>query len=153
MHNTTARTRLGLFTATTVLGVGSLLASATTAGAAAPAPTGTSGTSGKVAVGAQSVVYIPGKDVTSGSCKGWLNRRTSDGYVQALVQSWGARCAMWLERADTYPHYKQISNDYEAQLNKRATGFHWNGRGAGARVCIVNRTLGQTTPYCGNIAW
>ncbi|WP_329586071.1 hypothetical protein OG298_03190 [Streptomyces sp. NBC_01005] len=49
--------------------------------------------------------------------------------------------------------YKQISKVYEAQLNKRSTGFHWNGRGAGARVCIVNQTLGQTTPYCGNIAW
>ncbi|MFG3529939.1 hypothetical protein ACGF8B_24760 [Streptomyces sp. NPDC047917] len=150
MHNTTVRTRLGLFTATGFLGVGSLLVSATTAGAAAPAP---AGASDKVGVGAQSVVYIPGKDVTSGSCKGWLNRRSSDGYVQALVQSWGARCAMWLERADTYPHYKQISYVYEAQLNKRSTGFHWNGRGAGARVCIVNKTLGQTTPYCGSIAW
>ncbi|WP_385625739.1 hypothetical protein PXH67_45155 (plasmid) [Streptomyces sp. P8-A8] len=151
MHNTTARTRIGLFTVTTVLGVSSLLASTTTAGAApAPAPAGTYSEEG---VGAQSVVYIPGKDITSGPCKGWLNRRTSDGYVQALVQSWGARCAMWLERADTYPHYKQISKVYEAQLNKRSTGFHWNGRGAGARVCIVNQTLGQTTPYCGNIAW
>ncbi|MFF7249341.1 hypothetical protein ACFZBU_36185 [Embleya sp. NPDC008237] len=146
MHNPTVRTRLGLLTGAALLAAGSLTASTTTA-VAAPAPS-----AGDGAV-AQSVEYIPGKDAISGSCKGWLNRRTSDGYVQALVQSWGAHCAMWLERSDTWPHYKRISKIYEAQLNKRSTGFHWNGRGAGARVCIVNVTLGQSAETCGEVAW
>lgn len=47
MLNTTARTRIGLFTVTAALGVSSLLASTTTAGAApAPTPAGTYGKEG-----------------------------------------------------------------------------------------------------------
>lgn len=127
MLNTTARTRIGLFTVTAALGVSSLLASTTTAGAA-PAPT-PAYTYGKEGVGAQSVVYIPGKDVTSGSCKGWLNRRTSDGYVQALVQSWGARCAMWLElQADLQglrgPAQQAVHRLPLERPRGRSTGLH-----------------------------
>ncbi|MFI5799824.1 hypothetical protein [Streptomyces sp. NPDC051677] len=148
MRNTAVVMRLGLLTATAALGVGSLPGSTATA---APASAPASAPAEQQNVQVQAVQYIPGKDITLGSCKGWLNRRTTDGYVQALGQSWGARCYVWLERADIHFAWKEVSHSYEIQQSKAATGFHWNGRNYGSRVCISNLALGGT--QCGATAW
>ncbi|MDX3804294.1 hypothetical protein [Streptomyces sp. AK04-3B] len=103
--------------------------------------------------GVQSIDYISGKDVTVGSCKGWMNRRSTDGYVQGLVQSWnGADCVMWLERKVIGSYdYKSVSDGYEVINTSASTGFHWNGANAGSRVCVHNYSTGAGA--CGDTAW
>lgn len=104
-------------------------------------------------VSIQSIDYIPGKDVTVGSCKGWMNRRSTDGYVQGLVQSWnGADCVMWLERKVIGSYdYTPVSDGYEVVNTSASTGFHWNGANAGSRVCVHNNSTGAGG--CGATAW
>ncbi|MET7451357.1 hypothetical protein ABZT03_05535 [Streptomyces sp. NPDC005574] len=107
----------------------------------------------RATVGAQSIDYIAGKDVTVGSCKGWMNRRSTDGYVQGLVQSWsGTDCSMWLERKVIGSYdYTPVSDAYEVYNASASTGFHWNGTNAGSRVCIHNYNTGGSA--CGETAW
>ncbi|GAA2994041.1 hypothetical protein [Streptosporangium longisporum] len=112
------------------------------------------GSSGEA--GVQAAEYIPGKDVEVGNCKGWLNRRTTDGYVQALAQSWGNECYMILERkrlgAGGYD-WTPVSDTRLVGIGYvTKTGWHWNGTDAGSRVCVVNATLGGTVK-CGAGAW
>jgi hypothetical protein len=101
----------------------------------------------------QSVDYIPGKDVTVGSCKGWMNRRSTDGYVQGLVQSWnGVDCEMWLERKVIGSYdYKHVSGGTDVVNTTASTGFYWNGTNAGTRVCITNWSTYVSD--CGETAW
>jgi hypothetical protein len=100
--------------------------------------------------------YIPGKDVVVGQCKGWLNKRTSDGYVQAVAQSWNDhRCIFELQRKRVGSggyDWKPVSDIYGIQNSKNATGYHWNGTNAGSRVCLVNATTGGPVA-CGDAAW
>ncbi|MGW0335333.1 hypothetical protein ACWD0J_26275 [Streptomyces sp. NPDC003011] len=99
--------------------------------------------------------YIPGKDVVVGQCKGWLNKRTSDGYVQALGQSWNNHeCLFVLQRKRVGSggyDWKAVSNAYWILNSKDATGYHWNGTNAGSRVCLWNYTTGGSA--CGDAAW
>lgn len=104
---------------------------------------------------AQAIEYIAGKDVTVGSCKGWMNRNTSNGEVQALGQSWNNNeCVVFLQRkrlgSGGYD-WKQITHSYFLLNSTAATGFHWNGTNAGSRVCIMNSTTGGAD--CGDGAW
>ncbi|HET6859708.1 MAG TPA: hypothetical protein VFH94_21785 [Streptomyces sp.] len=99
--------------------------------------------------------YIPGKDVVVGQCKGWLNKRTSDGYVQALGQSWNNHeCVFVLQRkrlgSGGYD-WTATSNSYWILNSTNATGYHWNGTNAGSRVCLWNYTTGGSA--CGEGAW
>lgn len=104
---------------------------------------------------AADVEYVPGKDITIGSCKGWLNKRTSDGYIQAVGQSWGDDCDFWLQRkrlGEGGYDWTIVSNRYSIQNSTAATGFHWNGTNAGSRVCVHNygNTYGVV---CGDAIW
>jgi hypothetical protein len=108
-------------------------------------------------VSVQSVVYISGQDVVRGSCKAWMNRRTSDNYVQGLVQSWGDDCGMWLERKRIGSYdWTPVSNFYEVDdgvLDATAgTGFHWNGTDAGSRVCLFDYSR-DTEAVCSPGYW
>lgn len=110
--------------------------------------------SGAGSAHAAAVEYWPGKDVTVGSCKGWLNKRTSDGYVQAVGQSWGALCGFELQRKRLGTggyDWTPVSDLYVIQNAQSATGFHWNGTDAGSRVCLVNYTTNASD--CGLGAW
>ncbi|MET8116497.1 hypothetical protein [Streptomyces prasinus] len=103
---------------------------------------------------AAEVEYWAGKDVILGACKGWLNKRTSDGYVQAVVQSWGDECAMWLERKRLGTNgydWTRVSNRVVIISSQYKTGFHWNGTDAASRVCITHNTTGRED--CGLAAW
>ncbi|GAA4998060.1 hypothetical protein GCM10023205_84840 [Yinghuangia aomiensis] len=103
---------------------------------------------------AATVEYWPGKDVTVGSCKGWLNKRTSDGYVQAVAQSWGAGCAFQLQRKRLGTggyDWTPVSDLYLIKNVQYATGFHWNGTDAGSRVCLFNNDINVSD--CGAGAW
>jgi hypothetical protein len=107
-------------------------------------------------VGALSVVYISGQDKVIGSCKAWMNRRTSDNYVQGLAQSWGDDCLMWLERKRIGSYDWTPVSDYH-EVNSAigkptaSTDFHWNGTDAGSRVCLWNERLG--TQDCSSGYW
>ncbi|OSZ57046.1 hypothetical protein OQI_29430 [Streptomyces pharetrae CZA14] len=99
--------------------------------------------------------YIPGKDVVVGQCKGWLNKRASDGYVQAVAQSWNNHeCVFVLQRkrlgSGGYD-WTTVSDTYRIMNEKKATGYHWNGTNAGSRVCLWNYTTGGED--CGEGAW
>ncbi|MFD5714568.1 hypothetical protein ACFWHW_30060 [Streptomyces pharetrae] len=99
--------------------------------------------------------YIPGKDVVVGQCKGWLNKRASDGYVQAVAQSWNNHeCVFVLQRkrlgSGGYD-WTTVSDTYWILNQKKATGYHWNGTNAGSRVCLWNYTTGGED--CGEGAW
>lgn len=90
-------------------------------------------------VGILSTVYISGQDVVLGDCKAWMNRRTTDNYVQALGQSWGQNCTFWLERKRIGEYdWTRVSDIYVVQNSSASTGFHWNGTNAGSRVCLRN---------------
>jgi hypothetical protein len=82
-----------------------------------------------------------------------MNRRSTDGYVQGLVESWSnADCLMWLERKVIGSYdYTPVSNGYEVINTSAATGFHWNGTNAGSRVCIEDLKSGSSG--CGKTAW
>jgi hypothetical protein len=101
-----------------------------------------------------AVQYIPGQDVVIGSCKAWMNKRTEDGYVQGLVQSWGNACEMWLERKRLGTggyDWTPVSNIYGVINTTASTGFHWNGTNAGSRVCLFNYDAG--TGRCSSGYW
>lgn len=99
--------------------------------------------------------YIPDKDVVVGKCKGWLNKRASDGYVQALGQSWNNHeCVFVLQRKRVGSggyNWTAVSNGYWILNSKKSTGYHWNGKNAGSRVCLWNYTTGGSD--CGDGAW
>jgi hypothetical protein len=129
--------------------VGSLLTLYGPAASAAPASTARTSTS----VEPLSTVYIPGQDVALGSCKGWMNRRTTDNYVQALGQSWGDECEFWLERKAIGSYdWTQVSDTYLVLNASLSTGFHWNGTNAGSRVCLRNLSIGDVT-HCSSGYW
>jgi hypothetical protein len=97
-------------------------------------------------IGIQAVVYIPGQDVVIRNCKGWMNRRTTDNYVQALGQSWGVGfCEFWLERKRIGAYdWTQVSDTYGVEnAGPLSTGFHWNGTDAGSRVCLRYVSTGE----------
>ncbi|MFC4504909.1 MULTISPECIES: hypothetical protein [Streptomyces] len=113
-------------------------------------------TATSAAAAAQSIDYIAGKDTYAGSCKGWLNRDSSNGYVQALGQSWNNnQCVVYLERmrlgSGGYG-WTPVSSSYFLLNSTAATGFHWNGTDAASHVCIDNATTGQKH-ICGDAAW
>jgi hypothetical protein len=108
--------------------------------------------------GALAIEYISGQDVTVGSCKGWMNKRTTDGYVQALGQSWySTDCDVWLERkrynsdGSVAYNWKRVSNRYPILNSSASTGFHWNGTNAGSRVCVENFNNGSKS--CSKGYW
>ncbi len=103
---------------------------------------------------AAEIEYWPGKDATVGSCKGWLNKRASDGYVQAVAQSWGDDCAYWLERKRLGTggyDWTRVSDYVVIHVAQSKTGFHWNGTDAGSRVCVSQNHTDTTV--CGAGAW
>jgi hypothetical protein len=103
-------------------------------------------------VGIQAVVYISGQDVVIGTCKAWMNRRTSDNYVQALGQSWQTSCTFWLERKRIGEYdWTRVSDVYTVWYTSARTGFHWNGTNAGSRVCLYNSD--QRTTACSSGYW
>ena len=61
-----------------------------------------------------------------------MNRRSTDGYVQGLVQSWnGVDCEMWLERKVIGSYdYRRVSNGTDVVNTTASTGFYWNGTNA-----------------------
>lgn len=134
----------------------SLAAAAATIAVAAGVMTATPATA--QGTGALAIEYIPGQDVTVGSCKGWMNKRTTDGYVQALGQSWySTDCDVWLERkrynsdGSVDYNWKPVSNRYPILNSSASTGFHWNGTNAGSRVCVENFNNGSKS--CSKGYW
>jgi hypothetical protein len=102
---------------------------------------------------AAAVGYMAGKDVVIGSCKGWLNRRTSDGYIKAIGQSWGNECEFWLERkvSGAGGHdWKRVSGAHNILNNSKTTSFLWNSGNVSSRVCMANYNLGLVE--CGEVS-
>lgn len=138
------KTRVRIGIAAAVVAAGSLL---TTAQAQAQAQDTVEQRDAAV----QSIDYIWGSDVTLGSCKAWMNRRSSDNYVQGIAQSWGADCWVTLQRRKANEIDWSYVASKEVQQSKASTGFYWNGRDTQSRVCIYNVALGGSK--CGGAAW
>ncbi len=130
------RRRVGFTTAALLLGVG----------LAAPSAHATQPSQANL----QAIKYVSGSSVTKGSCKGWMNRNTRNGYVQGVGQSWGDTCTMWLQRYKVGYGWYQLSDYYTLHNDKRSTGFHSNGTNLAARVCIE---LNWGNKKCGKPIW
>ena len=82
-----------------------------------------------------------------------MNLRTSDNYVQGVVESWGPTCGLELARRKLPSKYYYTLNNplYAYKGQRRYTGFYWNGKNAGSEVCVLN--IATHHDRCGNTHW
>ncbi|MFK0288708.1 serine/threonine protein kinase [Streptomyces sp. NPDC090499] len=88
----------------------------------APAPTATG----------PRIAWIPGSAASSNGCEAWMNYR-SDGFTQALLESWGNNCKMNYFRGPTQQFKDSRQQNGTGTLR---TDFYWDGPGVYTWVCV-----------------
>ncbi|MFF3906461.1 serine/threonine protein kinase [Streptomyces sp. NPDC001848] len=100
-----------------------------------PAPTATTKPPGQApaptATGPR-IAWIPGSVASSNGCEAWMNYR-SDGYTQALLESWGNNCKMNYFRGPTQQFKDSRQQNGTGTLT---TDFYWDGPGVYTWVCV-----------------